>query len=109
MPDAKDNPILSRLAGDPSVGDAIDTFVVGLAERVDALQDCEARGALSGLSKSAGELGSDAAEVGFDTLSGAACSIQQACGHGAAEDARKALEELTEIARRVRLGHRGAV
>jgi hypothetical protein len=109
MPDAKDSPIRSRLAGDPSVGDAIDAFVVGLAERVDALQDCEARGALRELSRSAGELGSDAAEVGFDGLSGAACSIQQVCGHGVAEDARKALEELTEIARRIRLGHRGAV
>jgi len=108
MPDAKDAPILSRLADDPSVGDAIDAFVVNLAERVDALQDCEMRGALSELSENAGALDADAAEVGFDTLSGAARSIREACGRDAAADARKAVEELTEMARRIRLGHRGA-
>jgi len=109
MPDAKDAPILSRLADDPSVGDAIDGFVVNLAERVDALQDCEMRSALSELSESARALGADAAEVGFDTLSAAARSIREACGRDAAADARKAVEELTEMARRIRLGHRGAV
>jgi len=108
MPDAKDAPILSRLADDPSVGDAIDAFVINLAECVDALQDCEMRGALSELSESAGALGAEAAEVGFDTLAGAAHSIREACGRDAAADARKAVEELTEMARRIRLGHRGA-
>ncbi len=109
MPNAKDVPILSRRANDPSVGEAIDAFVVRLAERVDALQDCELRGALSQLSEDAGALVADAAELGFDTLSEAARSIQEACGRAAAADARKALEELTEMARRIRLGHRGAV
>jgi hypothetical protein len=108
MPDAKDAPILSRLADDPNVGDAIDAFVVNLAERVDELQDHELRGALRELSESAEALGTDAAEVGFDTLSGAADSIREACERAAAADARKAVEELTEMARRIRLGHRGA-
>ena len=108
MRDAKDAPILSRLAEDSSVGDAIDAFVVNLAERVDALQDCELRGALSELSERAAALGAEAAEVGFDTLSDTTCSIREACGRDAAADARKAVEELTEMARRIRLGHRGA-
>jgi hypothetical protein len=109
MPNAKDAPILSRLADDPSVGDAIDAFVVRLAERVDALQDCELRGALGQLSEGAGALVAEAAELGFETLSQLARCIQEACGRDAAADARKALEELTEMARRIRLGHRGAV
>lgn len=109
MRDAKDSPIVSRLADRPGLGEAIDAFVVDLAERVDALQDCEARGAMSELSEGAAALGADAAEMGFDTLSGAARSIQEACGRGAADGARKVLEELTDMARRIRLGHRGAV
>ena len=109
MPNAKDAPIRSRLADDPSVGDAIDAFVVHLAERVDALQDCELRGALSQLSEGAEALVAEAAELGFETLSEVARSVQEACARDAAADARKALEELTEMARRIRLGHRGAV
>ena len=109
MPNAKDAPIHSRLADDPSVGDAIDAFVVQLAERVDALQDCELRGNLGQLSEGAGVLIADAAKLGFETLSEVARSLQEACGRNTAADARKALEELTEVARRIRLGHRGAV
>lgn len=109
MSDSTDGPILSRLADDPTACDAIDAFVVGLAERVDELQDSEARSALDELSESAGELGVDAAKAGFDALSRVALSIQKACGSGAADDARKALEELTELSRRIRQGHRGAI
>jgi hypothetical protein len=109
MPDVKDAPILSRLADDPSVGDAIDTFVVNLAERVDTLQECELRGALGELSEAARTLGAEALELGFDALCQATQGIHDACGRKAAKDARKAVEELTEMARRIRLGHRGAV
>ena len=34
-------PIYSKVADDPSLGDAVDAFVVELAERVDALQDLD--------------------------------------------------------------------
>lgn len=108
MPDAKDRPILSRLAGDPSADEAIDAFVINLAECVDGLQDCEARGELNALGESAESLAVDATAAGFDTLFATARAIQQACDRGAAEEARKELEALTELARRIRLGHRGA-
>jgi hypothetical protein len=108
MTDVKDAPILSRLADDPSAGESIDVFVVNLAERVDALQDCELRGALNELSDGAEALAAEALAVGFDTLAEAAHTIRETCGRNAAADARKALEELTEMARRIRLGHRGA-
>lgn len=108
MSDVVDAPILSRLADDPSAGESIDVFVVNLAERVDALQDCELRGALDELSDGAETLAAEALEVGFDTLSEAARAIRETCERYAAADARKALEELTEMARRIRLGHRGA-
>jgi hypothetical protein len=108
MGQSSDQPILSSLADDPAEGEAIDAFVVGLAERVDALQDCEARGALAPLSESVVALAEDADKVGFDLLARVARCIGDACGANAADAARKGLVELTEIARRIRLGHRGA-
>ncbi|MDH3520562.1 MAG: hypothetical protein OEM49_08915 [Myxococcales bacterium] len=109
MRDAKDAPIFSHLCDDPAAGEAIDAFVVGLAERVDELQDCEARNALNDLSERVRALAEQAANTGFETLALAARSIEIACSTGAKEEAYKALVELTEIARRIRLGHRGAV
>jgi len=108
MGDSSDDPILSRLADDPAEGEAIDAFVVGLAERVDTLQDCEARGALAPLSESVAALAADADKVGFDSLARVALSIRDACRAHAGDAARKGLVELTETARRIRLGHRGA-
>jgi len=108
MRDDKDSPIHSRLVDDPSAEHAIDAFVIGLAERIDALQDCEAHNALADLAALVHDLARDAERTGFDALVGCAHAISDACHANAAEEARKALVELTELARRVRLGHRGA-
>lgn len=107
--DDRPRPILSALAGDPALTGDIEAFVVALAERVDELQDCEAQGALARLAELAGELARDAAKAGYDPLSGSAGAVVRACAERNAEDARKALLELTEVSTRVRLGHRGAV
>jgi hypothetical protein len=108
MRDDKDTPIYSRLIDDPAAEHAIDAFVIGLAEQVDALQDCEARNALADLLALVDRLARDAECTGFDALVRAAHGIREACRADAAEEARKALVELTELARRIRLGHRGA-
>jgi hypothetical protein len=85
--DGKSQPIYSTLAEDPAAGEAIDAFVVELAERVDELQDLEMRKELAQLSS----------------------RVESACLERSSGDARRALVELTELARRIRLGHRGAV
>jgi hypothetical protein len=83
-PPERPRPIYSSLADDPAQQDLIDAFVVALAERVDELQDCEARCEFERLRTRAEALGRHSRE------------------------ARKALIELTEVSQRVRLGHRGA-
>jgi hypothetical protein len=72
MGDSRDDPILSRLADDPAEGEAIDAFVVGLAARVDTLQDYDVRGALAPLCESVAALAEDADKVGFDSGRGGA-------------------------------------
>ena len=107
--DGKSQPIYSTLADDPASGEAIDGFLVELAERVDELQDLELRRELAQLSSRSAALGLDSAKVGFDSLHRCARAVESACLEASSGDARRALVELTELARRIRLGHRGAV
>jgi hypothetical protein len=107
--DDRPRAIHSALAAEPALAGAIEAFVVGLAERVDELQDREAQGALPRLAELAVELSRDAAKVGYEPLSSWADAVALACNERNPQDVRKALLELTEVATRVRLGHRGAV
>jgi hypothetical protein len=107
--DDRPRAILSAFANDAGMATAIEAFVVGLAERVDELQDCEAQGALPRLAERAARLAQDAAKTGYEPLCVAIEAVQRACTDRNPQDARKALLELTEVAYRVRLGHRGSV
>ena len=101
--------IHSALAEDPALQDAIEAFVVELAGRVDDLQDCEARADLPRLAELGEKLLLESAKVGYDSLSRCAAAVRSSAIEGTAEGTRKALIELTEVAQRVRLGHRGSV
>lgn len=102
-------PIYSSLSEDPAQQDAIDAFVVVLAERVDELQDCEARSDYPRLVDRAEELLLEGTKVGYDGLARCAAAARSAAQDRNADATRKALVELTEVAQRIRLGHRGAV
>jgi hypothetical protein len=103
------HPIYSSLCEDPALQDAIDAFVITLAERVDELQDREARGDFAGLGELAEALLHESRRVGYGGLAACAETALGAARARNAEETRKAVVELTEIAQRVRLGHRGAV
>ena len=107
-PSDRPRPIYSSFADDPAQQDLIDAFVVGLAERVDELQDCEARGELERLLVRAESLLGDARKAGYDPLVHCASTVRLAAQGARSLEARKALIELTEVSQRVRLGHRGA-
>jgi len=107
-PPERPRPIYSSLADDPAQQDLIDAFVVALAERVDELQDCEARCEFERLRTRAEALLSDARKAGYDVLVRCAESVGEAARGRHSREARKALIELTEVSQRVRLGHRGA-
>ena len=66
--DDRPRPIHSALGEDPSLAAAIETFVVGLAERIDELQDCEAQGTLARLAERAAALAGDATRIGYKPI-----------------------------------------
>ena len=100
-------PIFSSRAEDPSLVDAIDAFVVAVAERIDHLQDAEREGDLGRLARLATSLADEADAVGFEALGQVARAVGEAARADKADDARAQLVLLTDTARRVRLGHPG--
>jgi hypothetical protein len=102
-------PILSSRSDEPGASEQIEGFIVGLAERVDGLQDAEFKGDLKELSTMAQALGSTALELGFDLLAASASDLERCCLSDSVEQVRETLIDLTEIAKRVRMGHRGSV
>jgi hypothetical protein len=102
-------PLYSRLIDDPNAGDAIDEFVVGVAERVDHLQDADSRGDFAELGRLASDLSRDARGAGFDLLADVARIVGAACLEGSKKPAHDGVVALTDLACRIRLGHRGAM
>ena len=106
--DAKQTPIYSHLENDPDLGDEVLDFVVTLAERVDMLQDAESTGDLQQLERLCAELADEADRLGYGALADVARVASTACREDKADVAQEALVELTDVGRRIRLGHRGA-
>jgi hypothetical protein len=105
----KERPIYSTRADDPTAEASIQAFVVTLAERIDALQDAQRCGELGRLAVQARALVLDADARGFESLARTAEMLVTRCREEDAEGALKELVELTGIARRIRLGHPGAM
>ena len=104
----QERPIFSSRTDDPDLADAIDAFVVALAERVDHLQDAEAHRNFEELSHLAARLAADAEKLGFAYLATSAGAIEAACIAEDAQAAHKSVVEVTHVSQRVRLGHRGS-
>ena len=101
-------PLFSSFADDPALSAAIEDFVLGLAERIDALQDAYSRRDFKELARLAGGLASQALESGFEPVASCASGIETTSLAQQLEPTYRALVELTDLARCVRLGHRGA-
>lgn len=108
MLDKKDTPIYSAHDDKCEARDEISDFVIGLAERVDLLQDAEVDTSLEPLRALAAALASDSERLGFDLLADIARQVSDACAKQVPDPAQNSMIELTDIARRIRLGHRGA-
>jgi hypothetical protein len=98
----------SSRENDPEVELQIDAFVVRLGETVDALQDAEAAGRVDALRAQAAALEAHTRELGYEALASAARQIREACDDSNPVSARKAVEDFTELSKRVRRGHRSA-
>jgi hypothetical protein len=103
------NPIYSSRAEDPELLDRIESFIIELAERVDELQDAEFKGDADQLRGFAGALAHEADTLGFGSLAASAHAVEGCAGTEDVDEIRDVLLDLTEIAKRVRMGHRGAV
>jgi hypothetical protein len=103
------DPIYSAKCDDAAMGEDIEAFVVTLAERVDELQDAEYKSDFETLGALAHVLRCRADELGFGSLAASAAAVEACARPGDVDEIREVLVDLTEIARRIRLGHRGAV
>jgi len=101
-------PIYSTYEDEPELQDEISAFVIRLAERVDKLQDAEGAAEYGQLGPLASDLAAESERLGYVPLSDAAQDVSRACKEDKPEAAQEALLEVTELARRIRLGHRGA-
>jgi hypothetical protein len=109
MAQEKSPPIFSTLEDDPSHSDAIDRFVIGLAENVDQIQDAELDADLGRLGQLATRLGERADNLGYHPLAEIATILANACRDNKLEDAQAATIMLTDVAGCIRRGHRGSV
>ena len=108
MADAALPPIRSLREHEPDVEPQIDAFVLQLGERVDGLQDAEAQGARQELRARSLELAAESQALGFPPLARAAAHVLACCAELDPAALHKAVEALTEVAQRVRRGHRSA-
>jgi hypothetical protein len=106
--ETKPKPIYSNREDEPQLREPINVFVIGLSETVDSLQDAEAAADFSTLGALCTNLSDHAERLGYAPLAQISAEVSEACREDKSEIARKALEGLTEIARRIRLGHRGS-
>ena len=102
-------PIFSSREEESELREALDAFIVELAERVDLLQDAESASDWSEVQRLSGDLAREASRLGFTPLAAAALAVVRACAEDKADAAQTALVEVTGVARRVRLGYRGAI
>jgi hypothetical protein len=102
-------PLFSSRADDPEAAAPIEAFVVGLAERIDALQDAEGRGDHAQIARAVARLAADAHAAGYEALAVVARELGEAADAEKAEELHRRLVELTSLSVCVRLGHRGAV
>ncbi|MCS5637109.1 MAG: hypothetical protein NZ990_11370 [Myxococcota bacterium] len=108
MEDDRRQPVYSILGSSSDLEGVLHHFVVGLAEQVDTLQDDESNSDFEALEERALMLAQEADQMGYPELARLATKVSTACGDELKDAVQKSLVELTELAQRVRLGHRGS-
>jgi len=101
-------PIRSTQEDVAELAEELDRFVIGLAERIDAIQDAELVTSWSDVAQLARTLANDAEHLGYPGMSQNAKSVAMAAEDNKAETLQDAIVELTDLGQRVRRGHRGA-
>lgn len=108
MDNLRRTPIYSILSTGSDLDESIHQFVIGLAEQVDLLQDDEQSSDFEGLEERAAVLAGHADRMGYPELARVAQKVADSCSEEMKGAVQKGLVEVTEIARCIRLGHRGS-
>lgn len=101
-------PIRSTQEDEASLAQDLDRFVIGLAERIDSIQDAELAGKFAEVGSLARGLANEAERLGYPDMAMSATSVMAVAGNDQQDALQEAIVELTEIAQRIRQGHRGA-
>jgi hypothetical protein len=101
-------PIYSVHEDKPELQEPINEFVIGLAERIDGLQDLHSLADFDRLGEQCRELAAEAERLGYPVLASVASSALEACRDRKGEVSEEALVEMTDLAQRIRQAHRGA-
>lgn len=101
-------PIRSTQENVVELADDLDRFVIGLAERIDSIQDAELVGKSSEVAALARSLSQDADRLGFPAMGVSARGVALSAEDDQKDELTETIRELTEISHRIRLGHRGA-
>jgi len=101
-------PIRSTQEDVAELAEELDRFVIGLAERIDAIQDAELVERCEEVSQLARLLANDAERLGYPGMAQSAKSVAAAASDAKLDALQGATIDLTDLAQRVRRGHRGA-
>ncbi len=101
-------PIRSTQEDVAELAEDLDRFVVHLAERIDAIQDAELVKNWSETASLARTLANDADRLGYPGMAQSAKSVAMAAEDSKTETIQDTVVELTDLAQRVRRGHRSA-
>lgn len=102
-------PMFSAHSDDPSKSEAIDHFVLGLAERIDHAQDAERANDPARLVQICESWLGEARRLGYEDFTRGSERVIRAAHSGDSRAIHAALVDLTDLAHRIRLGHRGAL
>ena len=101
-------PIRSTQEDVVELAEDIDRFVIGLAERIDSIQDAELAGKHGEVAELARTLSSEADRLGYPGMAVSAKGVATAAEDDAGDELQETIVELTELAQRIRQRHRGA-
>ena len=101
-------PIFSNLGDRPELQEAVDRFVIGLAEAIDRIQDAEAASDLEQVAARCRVLAEEAQSHGYRGLADLSEAAAQASDQDKPELVVGHLRHMTQISCRVRRGHRGS-
>ena len=108
MRDETLQPIYSTKAEDPELLEPISDFVIALAPEIDRLQDIQEAADYQQLRTQCTLLQARCLDMGYPHLAEIAEEVAVACSLEKEESIHLGLLAITDLARRVRLGHRGA-